>query len=142
MTLEKIIKKLENSSLEERMKIGKNQAHIYYSFCMKYTNDINKCNTLFFGSLATIIGIDLKIDEKEYECFKDLIDETNISFADFNSYIKAWTNVKTIEDTDYIIDNDANSEEKQAFVYLCILLSISNNILEKSELGLITKYLK
>ena len=40
MTLEKIIKKLENSSLEERMEIGKNQAHIYYSFCMKYTNHL------------------------------------------------------------------------------------------------------
>lgn len=142
MKLEEFIQKLENLSLNERTALANKEAEVYYNFCSVNGGSEDAAKTLFFGSLATIIGIDLTIDEKEFHFFQTIIDGTELTFEMFTQYVKAWTNVKTIEDTDYLIDNFAGKDAKDAFVILCILFAIANDELQKAELGLIAKYVQ
>ena len=142
MKLDEYINKIDSLKDDEKEKLARYQAPIYFKFCLDYAGNIEGAKTLFFGSIATIIGIDLKADEQEFMFFKKTLGDNDLTIEMFEQYVKAWTNVKTIEDTDYLIDNEAPKSAKDAFVVLCILFALANNELKKAEVGLIAKYVQ
>lgn len=141
MKLEELITKEKNLSQEELLKLAMSSADIYYTFCLNNTDDTENAKTLFFGSIATIIGIDFVVDEREYDFFLRLLQLEEITFDDFKNYVIRWTNVKTIKDTDYLIDHYANAVEKMAFVTIIIAFSLIDGKLDQNEKKLIANYL-
>lgn len=141
MKLEELIEKIKNLNEDELLKLTKSSADVYFTFCLNNTNDYEMAKTLFFGSIATIIGIDFIIDEKEYTFFLDLLPTDEVSFTDFKKFVERWTNVKTIEDTDYLIDHYASQLEKISFVTIIIAFSLVDGKLDNNEMKLIGHYL-